>query len=138
MAILNDVKQALGIFYSETNKDTEISNIIAGAKAFLLKGGWPSADLAVNAETPEAKHAIIIYAKMAINTDPSEMKLNPMLVAMIAQARVKPEDDNTDPEPEPVPTPDPEPEPEPTPDPEPDPAPDGQDDGDPDNEGDGE
>ena len=120
MAILNDVKQALGIFYSETNKDTEISNIIAGAKAFLLKGGWPSADLAANAETPEAKQAIIIYAKMAINTDPSEMRINPMLVAMIAQARTAPADDDTDPEPEPVPEPDPEPTPEPEPDPEPD------------------
>ena len=120
MAILNDVKQALGIFYSETNKDTEISNIIAGAKAFLLKGGWPSADLAANAETPEAKQAIIIFAKMAINTDPSEMRINPMLVAMIAQARTAPADDDTDPEPEPVPEPDPEPTPEPEPDPEPD------------------
>ena len=131
MAILNDVKQALGIFYSEANKDAEISNIIAGAKAFLLKAGWPSADLAVSAETPEAKQAIIIFAKQAINTDPTEMRINPMLLAMIAQARVKPENDNTDPEPEPIPTP--EPDPEPTPDPEPDPQ-----DGDPDNEGDGE
>lgn len=129
MAILNDVKQALGIFYSETNKDTEISNIIAGAKAFLLKAGYPSDDLAANAETPEAKQAIIIYAKMAINTDPTEMKINPMLIAMIAQARVKPTDDNTDPEPEPVPTPTPTPTPEPEPAPEPEIDPDAEGDG---------
>ena len=90
MAILNDVKTALGIFYSEANKDAEISNIIAGAKAFLINAGWPSADLAADAETPEATQAIIIYAKMAVNTDPDEMKLNPMLVAMIGQARVTP------------------------------------------------
>ena len=90
MAILNDVKTALGIFYSEANKDAEISNIIAGAKAFLINAGWPSADLAADAETPEATQAIIIYAKMAVNTDPAEMKLNPMLVAMIGQARVTP------------------------------------------------
>ena len=98
MAILNDVKTALGIFYSEANKDSEISNIIAGAKAFLINAGWPSADLAADAETPEAKQAIIIYAKQAVNTDPTEMKMNPMLVAMIAQARVVPtvEADNTD------------------------------------------
>ena len=126
MAILNDVKQALGIFYSEANKDAEISNIIAGAKAFLLKAGWPSADLAADSETALAKQAIIIYAKMAINTDPTEMRINPMLVAMIAQARTAPADDDTDPEPEPVPTPtpDPDPEPDPQPDPEPDPQPD--------------
>ena len=98
MAILNDVKTALGIFYSEANKDAEISNIIAGAKAFLINAGWSSADLAADAETPEATQAIIIYAKQAVNTDPTEMKLNPMLVAMIAQARVTPTvvTDNTD------------------------------------------
>lgn len=134
MAILDTVKQALGIFYSETNKDAEISNIIAGAKAFLIGAGWPSSDLAANAETDLAKQAIIIYAKMAVNTDPTEMKLNPMLVAMIAQARVQPEvepDPEPTPDPEPEPTPEPEPDPTPDPEPEPDPV-------DPDSEGDGE
>lgn len=131
MAILDDVKQALGIYYSETNKDAEISNIIAGAKAFLLKAGWPSADLAADAETPEAKQAVIIFAKQAVNTDPTEMRINPMLVAMIAHARVKPENDSTDPEPEPTPTP------TPTPDPDPDPEPDPQSPDNPDSEGDG-
>ena len=87
MAILNDVKQALGIFYSEENKDAEINGIIAGAKAFLIGAGWPSSDLAEDAETDKAKQAVIIYAKMAVNTDPTEMRMNPVLVAMIAQAR---------------------------------------------------
>ena len=90
MAILTDVKQALGIFYSEENKDAEINGIIAGAKAFLVGAGWPSSDLADDAETDLAKQAIIIYAKMAVNTDPAEYKMNPVLVAMIAQARVIP------------------------------------------------
>lgn len=87
MAILNDVKQALGIFYTEPTKDYEITNIISGAKDFLLKSGWPSEDLADDAETPTAKQAIIIWAKMSVNTDPTEMRMNPMLVALIAQAR---------------------------------------------------
>lgn len=91
MAILDTVKQALGIFYSEENKDAEVSNIISGAKAFLIGAGWPSSDLTANAETDLAIQAIVIYAKMAINTDPAEMKINPMLVAMITQARVQPE-----------------------------------------------
>ena len=127
MALLDTVKQALGIFYSETTKDAEISNIIAGAKAFLLGAGVPSSDLADNAETDLVKQMVIIYAKMAVNTDPTEMRLNPMLVAMITQARNQAE---VEPEPTPEPTPDPEPEPEPEPQPEPEP--------DPDNEGDGE
>lgn len=101
MAILTDVKQALGIFYSEENKDAEISGIIAGAKAFLIGAGWPSSDLADDAETDLAKQAIIIYAKMAVNTDPAEYKMNPVLVAMIAQARVIPtveEEQDTEPD----------------------------------------
>ena len=87
MAIQNDVKQALGIFYSEVNKDNEIRQIISSAKDFLQKSGWPSEDLAEDAETPTAKQAIIIWAKMSVNTDPAEMRMNPMLVALIAQAR---------------------------------------------------
>ena len=98
MAILNNVKQALGIFYSEANKDAEISNIIAGAKAFLIGAGWPSSDLAADAETDLAQQAIIIYAKQAVNTDPTEMRMNPVLLSMIGQARVTPTVQTSEPE----------------------------------------
>ena len=90
MAILNDVKQALGIFYDEANKNAEISNIVAGAKAFLIGAGWPSSDLVADEETDLAKQAIIIYAKQAVNTDPAEYRMNPVLLAMVAQARITP------------------------------------------------
>ena len=90
MALLDTVKQALGIFYSETTKDAEIQTIINGAKAFLLGAGVPSSDLAEDAETDLVKQMVIIYAKMAVNTDPVEMRMNPVLVAMIAQARAVP------------------------------------------------
>lgn len=90
MAILNDVKQALGIFYDEPTKNAEITGVITGAKAFLQNAGWPESDLAEDQETALAKQAIIVYAKMAVNTDPAEMKLNPVLVAMITQARAVP------------------------------------------------
>lgn len=91
MALLNDVKQALGVFYSEPVKDAEISNIITGAKAFLQNAGVPSADLADDEETDLVRQMVTIYAKMAVNTDPAEMRMNPVLVAMIAQARTAPE-----------------------------------------------
>ena len=126
MALLDTVKQALGIFYSETNKDAEISTIIAGAKAFLLGAGVPSSDLADGSETDLVTQMVIIYSKMAVNTDPVEMRMNPMLVAMIAQARAV---QAVEPEPAPEPTPEPEPEPEPTPEPEPEPEPDPEPDG---------
>ena len=92
MAIQETVKQSLGIFYSETTKDLEIDQIIAGAKAFLAGAGWPESDLVADQESDLAVQAITIYAKMAVNTDPVEMRMNPVLVAMIAQARApKPE-----------------------------------------------
>ena len=92
MAMLESVKQALGIFYTETSKDLEISQIIEGAKAFLIGSGWPESDLTPDKESDLARQAIVIYAKMAVNTDPVEMKINPVLVALIAQARApKPE-----------------------------------------------
>lgn len=99
MAILDKIKQKLGIYYSEANKDAEVTGIIEGAKAFLKGAGWPTADLTADNETPLAVEAIGIYAKMAINTDPSELRINPVLVAMIAQARAvpktNPENDNS-------------------------------------------
>lgn len=88
MAILDKIKNKLGIYYSEANKDAEITDIINGAKAFLESAGWPAADLAENTEKPLAIEAISIYAKMAINTDPAEMRMNPVLLSMIAQARI--------------------------------------------------
>ena len=98
MALLNDVKQSLGIFYSEINKDLEIQNIISGAKAFLQSAGVPSSDLAEDAESDLAKQMVIIYAKQAYNTDPTEMRMNPVLLAMIAQARVAPTEAEPEPE----------------------------------------
>lgn len=87
MALFTDVKQALAVFYSEPAKDQEIRTMISGAKAFLQNAGVPSSDLAEDEETDLVKQMVIIYCKQAANTDPVEMRMNPMLVAMIAQAR---------------------------------------------------
>lgn len=98
MALLDTVKQALGIYYTEQTKDAEIQNIIDFAKNFLLSAGVPSADLTEGSENPLAVQAIIIQAKMAVNTDPTEMRINPFLVSIIEQLRMAPqtESDDTD------------------------------------------
>ena len=57
-------------------------------QSYLINAGWPSAELADDNETALAKQAVIIFAKMAVNTDPTEMQMNPVLVSMIAQARL--------------------------------------------------
>ena len=95
MAILDTVKHALGIYYTEQTKDAEIQTIIDGAKSMLLSAGVPSADLTDDSESPQAVQAIIIYAKMAVNTDPTEMRINPMLVNLIQQMRTKPTEETT-------------------------------------------
>lgn len=95
MAILDTVKHALGIYYTEQTKDAEIQIIIDGAKSMLLSAGVPSADLTDDSESPQAVQAIIIYAKEAVNTDPTEMRINPMLVNLIQQMRTKPAEEDT-------------------------------------------
>lgn len=94
--LLSLVKSRLGVFYSDTAKDAEVSQMISGAAAFLKNAGVPDEALTTGAELPEAIEAIIIYCKMAMITDAEEMKLNPVLTALIAQMRiVKDEDEET-------------------------------------------
>jgi len=87
MALIDLVRQRLGIFYSDTAKDAEINQMIAGAKAFLISAGAPASVFTEGQENPEAVEAIIIYCKMAQNTDPVELRVNPILVAIADHLR---------------------------------------------------
>lgn len=91
--LLSLVKSRLGIYYSDTAKDAEVSQMISGATAFLKNAGVPDEALTTGAELPEAIEAIIIYCKMAMITDAEEMKLNPVLTALIAQMRIVEDED---------------------------------------------
>lgn len=86
--LLSLVKSRLGIFYTGSAKDAEIQQMIAGATAFLVNAGVPESKFVAGSEAPEAVEAIIIYCKMAQNTDPVEMRLNPVLVALVDQLRI--------------------------------------------------
>ena len=68
-----------------------MQSIIDFAENYLLSAGVPSADLEEGSENPLAVQAIIIQAKMAINTDPTEMRINPFLVSIIEQLRMAPQ-----------------------------------------------
>ncbi len=87
MVIADIVRQRLGVFYSDAAKNAEIDQMIAGAKAFLINAGVPTSVFNAGEEAPEAIEAVVIYCKMAQNTDPVEMKLNPVLVAIVGQLR---------------------------------------------------
>lgn len=86
MALLDDVKPRLGVFYSDANKDNEIQGMINGALDFFSGAGW---NIDPSAPTPLAIEAIILYCKMAQSTDPSQLTNHPVLISFIAQGRVK-------------------------------------------------
>lgn len=80
MALLDDVKRRLGVFYSEANKDAEVQSMIDGAIDYFKGAGWK-----INSSSPSslAKEAIILYCKMAQSTDPLLLTNHPVLVSMI-------------------------------------------------------
>ena len=86
MALLDTVKTRLGVFYSEANKDAEIQGMINGALHFLKGAGW---NIDPASPSDSAIDAITIYCKMSQSTDPSDFKINDMLVALTAQGRAE-------------------------------------------------
>jgi len=88
MALIDDVKPRIGVYYSETNKDLEVQGMIDGAIDYFKGAGWAIDELA---PTPLAKEAIILYCKMAQSTDPVILVNHPVLISFIAQNRPKTE-----------------------------------------------
>lgn len=82
MALLDDVKRGIGVFYSEANKDADVQRMIDGAIGYFGGAGWD-----VSAPTPLSTEAIILYCKMAQSTDPSQLTNHPVLISFIAQNR---------------------------------------------------
>jgi len=88
MALLDDVKRGIGVFYSEENKDADVQRMIDSAEAYFAGAGW-------DVSTPSAlsTDAIILYCKMAQSTDPAQLSNHPMLISFIAQNRAVVTDD---------------------------------------------
>lgn len=82
MALLDDVKRGIGVFYSDPQKDFDIQRMIDSAKAYFKGAGWD-----VSVPSPLSTEAIILYCKMAQSTDPSQLSNHPVLLSMIAQGR---------------------------------------------------
>ena len=83
MALIDDVKPRLGVFYYEANKDAEIQGMIDGATAYFLGAGWD-----ISTPSPLATEAVVLYCKMAQSTDPAQLINHPVLLSFIAQGRV--------------------------------------------------
>lgn len=86
MALIDDVKRGIGVFYSEANKDADVQRMINGAIGYFGGAGWD-----VSTPTPLSTEAIILYCKMAQSTDPSQLINHPVLISFIAQNRGKAE-----------------------------------------------
>ena len=84
MALLDDVKRGIGVFYSDANKDADVQRMINSAIGYFGGAGWD-----VTTPTPLSTEAIILYCKMAQSTDPSQLTNHPVLISFIAQNRVK-------------------------------------------------
>ena len=80
--MLEAVKQALGIYYSDAKKDADVQRMIDGAALYFKNAGW-------DISTPDAiaVEAVILYCKMAQSSDPSALTNHPVLTSMIAQGR---------------------------------------------------
>ena len=89
MALKDTVKQAMGIYYSEANKDAEVQQMINGAMAFFRKAGW---NVEVETTDPLAIEAIILFCKMSHSTDVSKLTNHPVLISYISQGRITVED----------------------------------------------
>lgn len=82
MALIDDVKPRLGVFYSDALKDAEIQSMIDGAALYFRGAGW-------DISTPDALavEAVVLYCKMAQSTDPALLTNHPVLLSFIAQGR---------------------------------------------------
>ena len=80
--MLESVKQALGIYYSDAQKDAEVQGIIDAAALYFAGAGW-------DISTPDALavQAVVLYCKMAQSSDPSAFINHPVLINFISQGR---------------------------------------------------
>lgn len=84
MALLDDIKTRLGVFYSEPKKDLEIQNMIDGAIGYFKGAGW---EISSSSPSSLAVEAVVLYCKMAQSTDPAQLTNHPVLISFIAQNR---------------------------------------------------
>lgn len=83
MALIDDVRPCIGVFYSDPVKDKEIQGMIDAATLYFKGAGWDIGS------TPDAlaTEAVVLYCKMAQSTDPAQLINHPVLISMIAQGR---------------------------------------------------
>ena len=86
MALIDDVKPRIGVFYSEANKDAEVQGMINAAIEYFKGAGW---NISASDTSPTATEAIILFCKMAQSTEIADFTNHPVLISFIAQGRAE-------------------------------------------------
>jgi len=86
MALIDDVKPRIGVFYSEANKDAEVQGMINTAIEYFKGAGW---NISASDTSPTATEAIILFCKMAQSTEIADFTNHPVLISFIAQGRAE-------------------------------------------------
>ncbi len=84
--MLETIKNRLGIYYSDTNKDNEVLSIVDAALTYFNGAGW---EVSHSDPSPLAIEALVLYAKMVQSTDVKDLYNHPVLTSMIAQGRAE-------------------------------------------------
>ena len=94
MALIDIVRQRMGIYYSDTAKDAEIQQLIDEAKADLISSGWPEAEMEAGSEGEMAITAICIHCQQAVG-DIDDARAVRILTGLQTKAslRKEPEDE---------------------------------------------
>jgi len=86
MALIDDVKPRIGVFYSEANKDAEVQGMINTAIEYFKGAGW---NISSSAPSSLAVEAIVLFCKMAQSTEVTDFTNHPVLISFIAQGRAE-------------------------------------------------
>lgn len=92
MALIDIVRQRMGIYYSDPTKDAEITQLIAEAKADLISSGWPASEMTDGSETEMAVTAICVHCQLAVG-DIDEARAVRILIGLQTKASLRHETD---------------------------------------------
>lgn len=88
MALIDIVRQRMGIYYSDTTKDAEIQQLIDEAKADLVSSGWPEAEMEAGSEKEMAITAICVHCQLAAG-DIDEARAVKILIGLQTKASLR-------------------------------------------------
>ena len=88
MALLDIVRQRMGIYYQDPAKDAELQQLIAEAKADLISSGWPESEMTEGSEAEMAITAIVVHCQLSVG-DIDEARAVRILIGLQTKASLR-------------------------------------------------